>query len=458
MTNLTVLPENNQLLKSDSARQPSWTAIWSGALAKTLSFLKTLGGFIPITGMGLAYIILLALTFYFIALGQDDIVWISASVALMVVGILMVLAVSIGAIYLAIHWKTKCEIGLTDINTSTMYQSKTGLELPFLPLPFVNVSIKWLYPLEVESECRQSFSSISEYITVNHRCSVEKISRRFEVEDILGLAKVTWVSTQKVKFKAYPKPGLVKSSSITLSMAGGEDISDPFGSPQGDLIEMRQYVPGDSSRSILWKVYARNRRLVVRMPERALTAQTRTCAYLVSGPNDEASAAFARSILESRILGESWLFGVDGCVGTTSIMSEALDFLASSGNAESRALCGLKKFLEEASKLGYHSCFVFVPAAYGDWVKSVLGAVRDTHLTITWLMGFDQNLTEAENVKKESWQKWLYIETQTVYLEAPSQIAQTLQSPTTPMILCETTTGRIINNAAAYLQAQEKAV
>lgn len=458
MTDLTVRSEEDELLENNSEKRRSWAAVLRGASAKTFKFIRTVCGFIPITGMGLAYMILLALTFYFVALGEDDIVWISASVALMIVGILMILAVSIGAIYLAIHWKAKCEVGLSDISTSTMYQSKSGLEIAFLPVPFVNISIEWLYPAEVEAECKQSLSSVAEYITVNHRCSVEKISRRFRVEDILGLADVTWVSTQNVKFKAYPKPGAVKSSSITLSMAGGEDISDPFGSPQGDLIEMRQYVPGDSSRSILWKVYARSRRLVVRMPERALTAQTRTCAYLVSGPNDEASASFARSILESKILGDSWLFGADGCVGTTSIISEALDFLASSGNAESRELCGLKKFLEEASKLGYHSCFVFVPAAYGDWVKNVLGAVRDTHLTITWLMGVDQNLTEAEDKKKQPWEKWIYIDSNEVHLEAPSKIAQTLQSPNTPMILCETATGRIINNAAAYLQAQEKAV
>lgn len=458
MTNLTAQPEQNELLENNSNRRSSWTAIWRGASVKTFQFIRKVCGFVPITGMGLAYMILLAFTFYFVALGQDDIVWISASVALMIVGILMILAVSIGAVYLAIHWKAKCEMGLPDIITSTMYQSNSGLEITFLPVPFVNVSIEWLYPEEVETECKQSLSSISEYITAHHRCNVEKISRRFKVEDILGLASITWVSTKNVKFKAYPRPGVVKSSSITLSMAGGEDISDPFGSPQGDLIEMRQYVPGDSSRSILWKVYARNRRLVVRMPERALTAQTRTCAYLISGPNDEASASFARSILESKILGDSWLFGADGCVGVTSIMSEALDFLASSGNTESKAVCGLKKFLEEASKLGYHSCFVFVPAAYGDWVKNTLGAVRDTHLTITWLMGIDQNLKAAEEEKEQPWSKWLYIDSETVQLEAPSKIAKTLQNPNTPMILCETTTGRIINNAAAYLQAQEKAV
>ena len=458
MTNLTAQSTENELLENASESQRSWTAVWRSAAVKTFKFIKTICGFIPITSMGLAYMILLALTFYFVALGQDDIVWISASVALMIVGILMILAVSIGAIYLAIHWKAKCEAGLSDISTSTTYQTKSGLEINFLPVPFVNVSIEWLYPADVETECKQSFSAITEYITANHRCSVEKISRRFKVEDILGLANVTWISTKNVRFKAYPKPGAVKSSSITLSMAGGEDISDPFGSPQGDLIEMRQYVPGDSSRSILWKVYARSRRLVVRMPERALTAQTRTCAYLVSGLDDEASASLARSILESKILGDNWLFGADGCAGTTSIMSEALDFLASSGNVESRSACGLKKFLEEASKLGYHSCFVFVPAAYGDWVQHALGAVKDTHLTITWLMGVGDNLTTAEEEKKQPWKKWLYIDSESVHLEAPSKIAQTLQSPNTPMILCETATGRIINNAAAYLQAQEKAV
>ncbi|MGM9999372.1 MAG: DUF58 domain-containing protein [Candidatus Bruticola sp.] len=455
MTNQTEQSSQEHFLEGSSPKQ-SFRTVLRGYCVKSFNFIKKICGFIPINAMGLVYITALALTFYFIALGQDDIVWISASVALMVVGIIMILAVSTGAILLAFSWKKVCEMGLPDLNTSVGLQSRSGLELDFLPIPFVNVSTKWIYPAGIEVECRQELSKITEYVTPLKRNSSETISRQFRVEDILGLASVTWISEKPVKFKAYPHPCRINSSNITMSMAGGEDISDPYGSPQGDLIEMRQYVPGDSSRSILWKVYARSRRLVVRMPERALTAQTRTCAYLVSGSDDEGSASFARAVLESKILGDNWLFGADGCSGTTSQISEALDFLALSGCPESQPLCGLKKFLEEASHRGYHSCFVFVPSSYGPWVGMALEAARSTHLTITWLMGSYYNQQKAEADGK--WAKWIYIDSTVQKLKGPAEAAKALQSNDTPIILCELATGRIINNAAAYLQAQEKAV
>ncbi|MGM9992055.1 MAG: DUF58 domain-containing protein [Candidatus Bruticola sp.] len=456
MTILTEKPAREASAENISQDQKTRITILRGYWTAFLDFVKKVCGFIPINPMGSVYIAALALTFYYIALGQDDIVWISASVALMIVGIIMILAVSVGAVWLAFSWKKACEIGLPDLNTSVGLQSRSGLELDFPPIPFVNVNIKWLRPAIAEVECRQGMTKITEYITPWKRSSSDTIYRQFKVEDILGLASITWTSEKPVKFKAYPHPCRINSSSITMSMAGGEDISDPYGSPQGDLIEMRQYVPGDSSRSILWKVYARNRRLVVRMPERALTAQTRTCAYLVSGANDEGSASFARAVLESRILGDNWLFGADGCSGTTSQIGEALDFLALSGCSESQPLCGLKNFLEEASKRGYHSCFVFVPASSGSWIKPALAAVRSTHLSITWLLG--SNYNQYQTKKEGKWAKWIYTDAAVQNLKGPAEAAKALQSDKTPMILCELATGRIINNAAAYLQAQEKAV
>ena len=49
----------------------------------------------------------------------------------------------------------------------------------------------------------------------------------------------------------------------------------------GDRIELRRYVPGDSARFIHWKVFGRTRKLMVRVPERALSRARRTVGVLV---------------------------------------------------------------------------------------------------------------------------------------------------------------------------------
>ena len=451
------------------------------ALRKAGAWVIKAWGYVPLTLLGLAYMILLYITFKNVALKYNDIVWTSASVALAVVGVLMIVAVSLEAISLAYGWKKAKEEGLPDITTCCNAPScKSGLVIKLWPIPLVNISIKWIDPPGFEVECEQSFTELKERITARHRCSVEKLARRFSVTDVLGLANVTWVSWQNVGIKAYPESGKMQRSNVTMSMSGGEDISDPFGDPQGDRTDMRQYAPGDPSRSIIWKVYARTRRLEVRMPERALTAKPRTCAYLVVGREDEATASFARTILESKLLGENWLFGADGCPGSTSNLTEAVEFLARSGsyshalNRASTTLpadgaekgaddslniplgSGLSAFLNTAAKKGYHSCFVFVPPVYGNWIKFVKTATSSTHLTITWLMGFSHNIEKIEAEKP--WERWIFSDSVAHEAEEPARVSKELYTSTTPVVLCEKASGRIINNPAAYFQSQKQAV
>ena len=92
----------------------------------------------------------------------------------------------------------------------------------------------------------------------------------------------------------------------------------------GDRVELRRYVPGDSARFIHWKVFGRTRKLMVRVPERALSRARRTVAYLVAGAHDEAAAAAARAAIEEEALGTDWQFAADGSPEATSDRSEAI--------------------------------------------------------------------------------------------------------------------------------------
>lgn len=446
--------EESDLIKSDPSSKGEWKIWWRRVWQKTREGLATAWGFVPLTALGVVYLLLLGVTFYFIALGQRDIVWITASIALGVVGILMVLAVVLGAIQLAWVWRERCQEGWGELHVQCGASAWSDLQLPIWPIPFIEITTQWIYPRAVEVENEQGWTQLRERLQASHRCSVEHVTRRLQVRDILGLASISWVSAQNCSFKAYPRPGKLERSNVTLSLSSGEDLSDPYGSPQGDLIEMRQYVPGDSSRSILWKVYARNRKLMVRMPERALTAKPRTCAYLVAGPHDEASASFAYSILSARLLGENWGLGADGCVGIATSMAQALDFLANSGNEEITS-CGLAPFLAEAAAKGYHNCFVFVPSAPGPWLLEAQRAIKETSLTITWFIGYAHDLEAL--VEEKPWERYLWMDAPSSQEPSPAQVGKTLYTPRTPVILCEQSSGRLISNLTAYFQSRQKA-
>ena len=80
-----------------------------------------------------------------------------------------------------------------------------------------------------------------------------------------------------------PHLGGIRRLPVLTSLTGGEEFPHPMGLEDGDRVELRRYVPGDSARFIHWKVFGRTRKLMVRVPERALSRARRTVAYLVAG-------------------------------------------------------------------------------------------------------------------------------------------------------------------------------
>lgn len=182
-----------------------------------------------------------------------------------------------------------------------------------------------------------------------------------------------------------PAPSQMDAQTFVTSMHTGDDISDPAGEPVGDRMDMRRYAAGDPPRFILWKVYARSGKLMVRIPERALTPTQRTCAYLVAGPGDEECAGLTRSILEKGVLGAGWRFGADGSEAHATGIEESLTLLARSGNPLTRPRA-LAAFLEQARRDGYQSCLVLLPGGYGPWILEVERSLRAGGLQVSLLV------------------------------------------------------------------------
>jgi hypothetical protein len=158
-------------------------------------------------------------------------------------------------------------------------------------------------------------------------------------------------------------------------------------------MEIRRYVPGDPVRSILWRSYAFNRSLNVRLPERTVAPSTRTAAYLVTGPEDEAAAAAARAAIESDAFGEKWTFAADGAEAPTDDHREALQSIARSGsvtrsNGATRRP-GVEAFLARLGREGGFHCVVFAPARAGEWLERCLALSRRHPGALSFVLATD---------------------------------------------------------------------
>lgn len=267
----------------------------------------------------------------------------------------------------------------------------SGFELPrdgWIPLLQSDWELE--RPADVDLRVEERLGRRYEKLVAHRRGERAGLRRRLRVRDAFRLAGLALRDEDSLKLRILPHTGKLTRLPVLTSFAGGEDWPHPMGVAEGDRTELRRYAPGDPARFIHWKVFARTKKLVVRMPERALTRARRTVAYLVSGVADEASAGAARVAIESVSLGEEWSFGADGHPEPTGAIGEALDAIVRSA-ATARADGGahLEPFLRRAEKRGPASLVVFVPAAPGPWLERTVAALRPRAGRVRIVVGVD---------------------------------------------------------------------
>ena len=233
--------------------------------------------------------------------------------------------------------------------------------------------------------------------------------RRFTVSDVLGFCRFVWYSQDEQACMVLPRCNTLSRLPLPRSLSAEDGVPNQSGSPQGDRMEIRPYTPGDSVRDILWKAYARNRQLNVRLAEKSLSHNTRTLAYLLSGPDDEAAAAAARLALESGALGEDWLFGTDGTAEPCPTLAGALQAVAASRPLDGAHPYGLDGFLKAAGALqatgasqtagaAMPHCLIFAAASGGPWLahlKRTIASGRGRFSLILATDGFRQTRQES---------------------------------------------------------------
>lgn len=341
-----------------------------------LSYIGKMTLLFPLTLQGVITLSLAALTLSVYGYGSMDLVVFSLAICALAIVIFSLFCTVIGGLFIQrrVQKILQQQAGSSRlINLEAGYPNETGFCLPTLNyFPLVKLSWRIVFPDWFETRIRMSPDmSSTEEVIPHKRCRTSRITRRFVVSDVLGFCRYSWVQDQQAECMALPQTNSVKPLPLLRSLTPEDGIPNPSGDPDGDRMDIRPYVPGDSVRNIMWKVYARTRQLNVKLPEKSVFQSNRTIAYLLSSPNDEAAAAVARIALEAGVLGDDWAFAADGTEQPCETLASALDAIAKSRAIGTGHRYGLDKFLSLASGQSGVHCIVFAAAEIAPWLGSL---------------------------------------------------------------------------------------
>jgi hypothetical protein len=345
------------------------------ALGAVVRLERRVSDLLPITPLGLSLAIFGAVVLKLFAYPEMDLVLLVVGYGLIGLVLVAMVLVSLGAIRLKLA--VRGYRGPEERTLETGRSLPTGFALPSLALvPFAQVWWEWEKPAAAGVELSSKGLRLHEDAQLLERGYVRGIGRRIVVQDAFGLARIAIRHADPAQLTVLPHAGALKEMPILVSLSGGDDIPHPMGLDDGDRVELRRYTPGDPARFIHWKVFARARKLVVRVPERALTKARRTIAYLVSGEGDEAVAGAARVSVEQGTFGPEWVFGADGTAGEASEPAAAVERIVRSVDARKDGAVALRSFVDRAERTGPASLVLFVPPVPGPWLARVQQVLR----------------------------------------------------------------------------------
>ena len=336
------------------------------------SWVLALLGAFPFTRTGLAFLALFATAVWVYGVLARDLVLLVAGLGGALVLIALLLCTVLTAAILALQTRKASTPG--DLDLDTGIPQPTGYRLRRTRwIPFAVVDWQWVNDGGGETAARVELeregSDLVEMASPARRCIVQRVVRRFAVRDLFGLTEISWRKRENVMLRVLPYRGMLSQMPPPAGMAEGDDLSDPYAEPKGDRVEMRQYAPGDPLRMVLWKVYARSGKMMVRTPERSVAERKRGCAYLVTGPKDDATAAAARVAIERGLLGDDWCFAADGVEREANEDRDAaFEIIARSGEAKpADRAARLASFLTRREGEGYQFCLLFIPPDESAW-------------------------------------------------------------------------------------------
>jgi hypothetical protein len=326
---------------------------------------------VPLTPLGVG---LAALGFWLShSIGKQQVDYVLRSAGLMAIGAvaLALVLVLLASLRIGLTLRRLGEETEQGLQLETGLTAATGLRLPALRRwPLVQLTVVWEDPAEVEASLVRRGGWAEEMVRPLLRGQTSRVRRRLLVADIFGFARLGLPLTTDQTLRVTPSRARVTAHVVTRFL-GGDALSHPSGPSEGEMIEMRRYVYGDPLRHVLWKAFARTRKLLVRTPERAITPRPSAAAYMVSGAADEPAASAARFFIEEGMLGQEFVFCADGSTTPTGDAAEAVDQIVLSARFRREGAEGLPRFLGHLSPRQLEALVLFVPAAPGPWLERV---------------------------------------------------------------------------------------
>lgn len=375
---------------------------------------RTLLGLFPLTLQGVISLLVAATALSVFGYGAMDLIVFALAICALAILIFCLFNTVVVGVVLQRRIRRQLEQAPPShqrIEVEAGFPNESGFSLAALQfVPLVRLSWKIVYPDAIETRTRSAVDGgLYEEVVPKKRCLSEKIVRQFSVFDVLGFCRFTWQQSQDAHIRALPQTNTVRQLPLLRSLTAEDGVPNPTGEPEGDRMEIRPYAPGDSVKNIMWKVFARNRQLNVRLPENSVFQSNRTIAYLLSSDNDEAAAAIARIALESGALGEDWSFGADGSEDASQTLDEALNLVARSRPLDKPHSYGLDRFLQQqGARAGAH-CIVFASAVDAPWLTALKGTVARFGGQFSLVLATDGLEGKAQARK---WQKLLFRETE----------------------------------------------
>lgn len=342
---------------------------------------------VPLRAPGVVLLAAGAFAAFRVGRGESDYLLYPAGLA--AIGLVALCSLTVGTAALLLHrWLARAASGVPE-DLETLAPRRTAFRFPrFAAWPLVEVSMRWEDPPGIEVELEAAGRFFEETVTARERGRHPRLVRRFTVEDLFGLCAVSFRVAWPGPLRIAPAIA-VSGAELASSWSHGDSFSHPAGRAEGDLIEMRAYGHGDPMRHVLWKTFARTRRLLVRMPERAIAPRPVTVAFLVAGAGDEPTASVARLYLERGVFGPDFLFSADGADEATARIHEAIEQIVDSASARADGGGTLERVGSQVERARLGACVIFAPALDGAWRDRVLGFARKLPAPATVVIGVD---------------------------------------------------------------------
>lgn len=287
--------------------------------------------YVPFTGPGILLFLLAIWSFKHFAMSQSDFFVRTTIIVFLYLYVCLSLVTVTVRFFVSRRLKTLILSSEQDQTTRGQRINVESSTSGFKVYPLVEVNVKSRRPNRylIEDAARARHRSMT--LIPQRRGTINTLQLTFEVADIFGLNRILIHRDLPFHLEVQAKRPTLETAQLHLPNEG-DDSAHPAGSLAGDYVDMRRYAPGDPQRFILWKAFARSRKLLVRTPERAESKEPAVALVLMTCPTDAEAADVARYFLEQAH--DKLAFGAAGLKEIAFNVHDALALLKTSGGLD----------------------------------------------------------------------------------------------------------------------------